>query len=166
MNFKRQSQLVLVFLILIFTSFTISCTEKMSLRTASLIIETVNGTSVPLLVEIAQSSDEQEKGYMGREVIPDGTGMIFVYNSDRQMHFWMKNTPHALSIAFVDSEGVIREIQNMKPFSLDPISSERSVRYALEVPSLWYERMQINIGDRLRSINSEISLSQALLEAL
>lgn len=138
----------------------------MSLRTASLIIETVNGTSVPLLVEIAQSSDEQEKGYMGREVIPDGTGMIFVYNSDRQMHFWMKNTPHALSIAFVDSEGVIREIQNMKPFSLDPISSERSVRYALEVPSLWYERMQINIGDRLRSINSEISLSQALLEAL
>lgn len=138
----------------------------MSLRTASLIIETVNGTSVPLLVEIAQSSDEQEKGYMGREVIPDGTGMIFVYNSDRQMHFWMKNTPHALSIAFVDSEGVIREIRNMKPFSLDPISSERSVRYALEVPSLWYERMQINVGDRLRSIKSEISLSQALLEAL
>lgn len=166
MNFKRQSQLTLVFLILIFTSFTISCTEKMSLRTASLIIETVNGTSVPLLVEIAQSSDEQEKGYMGREVIPDGTGMIFVYNSDRQMHFWMKNTPHALSIAFVDSEGVIREIRNMKPFSLDPISSERSVRYALEVPSLWYERMQINVGDRLRSIKSEISLSQALLEAL
>jgi uncharacterized membrane protein (UPF0127 family) len=75
--------------------------------------------------------------------------MVFAYRQDQQMHFWMKDTPHALSIAFIASDGSIREIYDMKPYSLDVISSERSVRYALEVPAGWFSRAGIAVGDRL-----------------
>lgn len=110
---------------------------------------TASGNQVSLVIEIARTAEEQEKGYMFRKHIPDGTGMLFVYDSDRQMHFWMKNTPSALSIAFIDSMGVIREIRDMVPLSEATVSSERSVRYALEVPKGWYERAGIFVGDRL-----------------
>lgn len=84
---------------------------------------------------------------MGRKTIPDGTGMIFVYASDQHMHFWMKNTPYPLSIAFIDAAGTIREIYDMVPFSLATVSSIRSVRYALEVPAGWFTRTGIAAGD-------------------
>lgn len=165
MNFRSHTNLLFSVLILfLITSLTVSCTEKTTLQTLSLIVETKTGTSIPLVVEVAQSSAEQEMGFMGRKTIPDGTGMLFVYKTDRQMHFWMKNTPHALSIAFIDSQGVIREIRNMTPHSLETISSERSVRYALEVPIHWFEQTQIRVGDTLKGVNPETSLSSALTE--
>jgi len=125
-----------------------SCAAKSPLRECELGIETSRG-SVPVRVELAITEEEQERGFMERKEIPDGTGMIFAYEADRRMHFWMKDTPHPLSIAFIDSSGVIREIYDMTPFSLETVSSERSVRFALEVPSGWFSRAGVSVGDRL-----------------
>ena len=61
----------------------------------------------------------------------------------------MKDTPHPLSIAFIDSTGRIREIYDMQPFSLDITASTYSVRYALEVSQGYFERAGINAGDKL-----------------
>lgn len=114
-----------------------------------LTIATSGGKTVTIDVEVARTQAEQQKGYMGRRTIADGTGMIFAFPDDRQLHFWMKDTPHPLSIAYIDSAGVIREIRDMTPFSLEPVSSERSVRFALEVPSGWFARAGVAVGDRL-----------------
>lgn len=133
----------------------VSCNGTSSLPKATLEIETRSGavvpagTVVPVVVEIARTAKEQEKGFMERKSIPDGTGMIFVYTSDRVMRFWMKNTPSALSIAYIDSSGMIREIYDMTPFSLETVSSERSLRHALEVPQGWFNRAGIAVGDSL-----------------
>ena len=61
----------------------------------------------------------------------------------------MKDTPHPLSIAFIDSAGRIREIHDMQPFSLDITASTYSVRYALEVAQGYFERADICTGDML-----------------
>ena len=84
---------------------------------------------------------------MERKRIPDGTGMIFVFEQDQFLSFWMKNTPHPLSIAYIDSTGKIRDIFDMKPFSLASIISTSSVRYALEVPQGWFDKNGIKKGD-------------------
>ena len=114
-----------------------------------LAIERAAGEPVVLDAELAITEREQARGFMERKEIPDGTGMLFANRSDRQMRFWMKNTPTALSIAFIDSDGVIREIRDMTPFSLETVSSERSVRHALEVPRGWFSRAGVAVGDRL-----------------
>jgi hypothetical protein len=107
---------------------------------------------------------EQAKGFMGRSRIPDGTGMVFAYETDRKMHFWMKDTPHPLSIAFIDALGVVREIRDMESFSLEVISSARSVRHALEVPQGWFERSGVREGDRLTEA-SVAAIEYAMREA-
>ncbi len=102
-----------------------------------------------ITVELAISPEEKQKGFMERELIPEATGMLFLYKKDRKMRFWMKNTPHPLSIAYIDSSGMIREIYDMKPYSLETVASTHSVRYALEVPQGMFKRMGIEVGDKI-----------------
>jgi uncharacterized membrane protein (UPF0127 family) len=75
--------------------------------------------------------------------------MLFIFDRDQMLSFWMKNTPHPLSIAFIDSQGRIRDIFDMTPYSLANINSTVNVRYALEVPQGWFLRNGIETGDVL-----------------
>jgi uncharacterized membrane protein (UPF0127 family) len=86
---------------------------------------------------------------MYRESLADGDGMLFVYTTDRIMHFWMKNTLIDLSIAFISGDGRILEIRDMQKGDLSGVISTRSARYALEVPQGWFTRENIGPGDRL-----------------
>jgi len=126
----------------------LSCTEKQHTIPLT-IMQQRTGQPVRLMVETAVTAAEQQRGYMQRKEIPDGTGMVFIYKSDAQLNFWMKDTPHPLSIAFIDSAGRIREIYDMQPFSLAVISSTHSVRYALEVPQGFFTRAGVATGDIL-----------------
>ena len=58
----------------------------------------------------------------------------------------MKDTPAPLSIAFINSNGEIREIRNMTPLSRQSVDSSEAVRYALEVPQGWFEKNNIGKG--------------------
>ena len=146
---SRQKHLARILCSTLCCLMAVSCIGKGALESEKLAILTAGGQSVPLVAEIARTEAEQQKGYMGRKKIPDGTGMVFAYQADQKMFFWMKDTPHPLSIAFIDSSGQIREIRDMVPFSLETIESEHSVRFALEVPLGWFVRAGIAVGDRL-----------------
>jgi len=140
-----------------------ACTPALSMETLDILIETAAGGSVAVRVEVAVTEAQQARGFMERRSIPDGTGMVFVYRTDRRMHFWMENTPSALSIAYIDSEGVIREIHELVPLSRQIVSSGRSVRYALEVPSGWFERAGIVPGDQLSTESVDALARRSLI---
>ncbi|MCL2128927.1 MAG: DUF192 domain-containing protein [Treponema sp.] len=107
------------------------------------------GGNISLLVEIAKTPSQQQQGLMYRKNLKDGEGMLFVYEKDEVMSFWMKNTLIPLSIAFFSWDGKILEIYNMEPGNLNPVRSSRSVRYALEVPQGWFSRAGLEAGDKL-----------------
>jgi len=109
---------------------------------------TLRSGTVEIVVELAVEPAVQEIGLMHRKELEDGRGMLFVYEEDRRLSFWMKNTLIPLSIAYLGSDGVIKEIHAMEPLSLAPIESERYVRYALEAPSGWFGRVGLKPGDR------------------
>jgi uncharacterized membrane protein (UPF0127 family) len=104
-----------------------------------------------LELEIARTEAERARGLMYRKSLNDGKGMLFVFEKDEILSFWMKNTLIPLSIAFIASDGRILEIRDMEPESLIPVKSSRSVRYALEVPRGWFDRAGVKPGDRFRS---------------
>ena len=141
MNKKISLSLALTLAIL----FSASCTSK-KLPTTNLTITKQDGTTINVNVEIASTPEQRNFGFMERKKIPDGTGMIFVFDHDQILSFCMKNTPHPLSIAYIDSNGKIRNLYDMTPFSLSPIESTVSVRYALEVPQGWFSKNEITIG--------------------
>ncbi len=103
-----------------------------------------------LTVEVAKTTEDRSRGLMYRKSLPENSGMLFVYDRDQNLSFWMKNTEIPLSIAFISRDGTIREIRHMQPFSEEPVVSEYAVRYALEVPQGTFERIGVGAGDRLR----------------
>ena len=139
------------FLICIFSLIFSSCFAHKELEKCEIAFTSnqLNGKKIVIDVELAITSDEKTRGFMERRNIPEGTGMLFLHRSDTKMHFWMKNTPTPLSIAFISSDGVIKEIKDMSPYSLETISSTLSLRYALEVPKGMFERSHLSVGDAL-----------------
>ncbi|MDR0730399.1 MAG: DUF192 domain-containing protein [Treponema sp.] len=123
--------------------------ESKTLETQDLTIQREGGEPVILRTEIARSAEEKKQGLMFRKSLADGHGMLFVFDRDQIMSFYMKNTYVPLSIAFISSDGTITEIRNMRPLDETTIQSSWSVRYALEVPQGWFDRAEVKAGDRL-----------------
>lgn len=142
----NKKLLILCSLILITTS---SFAANKKLKKVDIQITRNDTTTINVNTEIAKTEAERNFGFMERKKIPDGTGMVFVFERDQILSFWMKNTPHPLSIAYIDSKGTIRDIFDMTPYSLSPILSTVSVRYALEVPQGWFEKNNIKEGDKI-----------------
>ncbi|MCR5494455.1 MAG: DUF192 domain-containing protein [Treponema sp.] len=137
---------------LVFIPALTSCQKsekKYDLPVADLIINTNSGKSFTVKAELAIKEEERNYGFMNRKVIPDGTGMLFIFEDESKRSFWMKNTPHPLSIAYIDAGGEIADIFDMKPYSLTDITSSRSVKYALEVPQGWFDKNGIKVKDKV-----------------
>ena len=101
-------------------------------------------------VEIADTEESRARGLMFRQSLPEQHGMLFVFPEDARRSFWMRDTQIPLSIAFIRRDGVITEIYDMQPFSLDPVNSVAEVRYALEVNQGEFRRLGIRPGDRVQ----------------
>jgi len=145
MNSKRIYSVVFIFL-LVFNAGFAACSQK-KLKTTVLSIERESAPAVEVTVELARTDEERALGLMFRKNLPDGQGMLFVFDRDQQMSFWMKNTVIPLSIAFIASDGHILEIKDMQPNDINSVKSSRSVRYALEVPQGWFSRVNVKAGD-------------------
>jgi uncharacterized protein len=118
------------------------------LRTVS--IDSSGGGEVEVRVEIADDLPEQTRGLMERTALGEDRGMLFVYQDEEVRSFWMKNTLIPLSIAYIDSDGRIVDLQDMKPLDDDPphyVSAEPA-RYALEVNKGFFEEHGVKVGDR------------------
>ena len=120
-----------------------------SLKKSDITITRSDSSTITCNCELAIKAEERNFGFMKRKNIPDGTGMLFVFENEQILSFWMKDTPHPLSIAFIDSRGKIRNIYDMKPFSLASIQSTVSCRYALEGPQGWFAKNNILPGDTI-----------------
>ena len=146
-NFFTSAKLLLMGVILLcYLVFSACSALTLEFEERDLTITNLDGKTIPIRVELARSIREMSKGYMGRENIPKRTGMLFIFKRDEKLSFWMKNTPTPLSIAFINSNGEIREIRNMTPFSRESVNSSEPVRYVLEVPQGWFERNNIGTG--------------------
>lgn len=107
----------------------------------------------PLRVEIADTPELRNQGLMNRKHLPENQGMLFVFDKEAKVSFWMKNTSIPLSLAYIASDGTIRQIVNLEPFSLSPVRSHRYVLYALEVNRDWFAQRDISVGDMVDLTN-------------
>jgi len=106
-------------------------------------------------VEIADNSNTRSKGFMWRESIPDGTGMLFVWNNEAYRNFWMKNTPTSLDILFFDGDGNFLNVaERTKPFSLDNIQSSEPSQYVLELIAGSAKIYNLYNGSKILNLNN------------
>lgn len=96
--------------------------------------------------ELALSEAQRERGLMFRDSLPADGGMLFVFPQADLHRMWMKNTLIGLSVAFIDEQGVILNIEDMQPNTLDPHGARAPARYALEMPLGWFQRRNLRPG--------------------
>ncbi len=87
---------------------------------------------------------------MFRENMADDHGMLFVFDGERDVSFWMKNTPMPLDLVFVGQDGKIRAIKRGEPQSEAIISPGKPVRFVLELKAGTTAKDGIEDGDLLR----------------
>ena len=137
-------------ILFVFLCFNIASCSAQKLDVREFPIERDGQTVAVVKAEIARTQEERGRGLMFRKKLPDGEGMLFVFEKDEVLSFWMKNTQIPLSIAFIAYNGRIIEIKNMQPHDLNSVSSSRSARYALETPQGWFSRAGVGIGDTVK----------------
>ena len=111
---------------------------------------TINGHQ--LIVEIAASPQQLERGLMYRRMLPENRGMLFIFDAPKILRFWMKNTYLPLSIAFINADGVIVNITDMKPKTTNIHDSAAPAKFALEVNQGWFRRNSIGPGMRVENL--------------
>jgi uncharacterized membrane protein (UPF0127 family) len=116
-------------------------------ETAIVGINTARGERVEVRVEIADEEAEQKRGLMERTALAEDAGMLFVFPGERPRSFWMRNTLIPLSIAYIDGDGGIVDIQDMEPLDESPHPSAAPAQYALEVNQGFFEERGVRVGD-------------------
>ncbi|MFT5171045.1 MAG: uncharacterized membrane protein (UPF0127 family) [Candidatus Marinamargulisbacteria bacterium] len=104
-----------------------------------------------ITVELALTPKAHKKGLMNRLSLPQGSGMLFVFESPKIIPIWMKNTFFPLDIFWIDNKNTVVDIRrNTKPLSTYIIRPSRKATYVLEVNAGLEDFKKIKTGDRLR----------------
>ena len=100
-------------------------------------------------VYVARTEEERALGLMHRREMAEDEGMLFICDECAVQKFWMKDTPLPLSIAFLEDDGTILKVADLEPHDLEGESSERPVRYVLEVNQGWFDERGVAPGARI-----------------
>ena len=114
-------------------------------------LEIVSASGVhAFTVELAVDDPERERGLMFRKELPEGQGMLFDFQHDQPVAFWMHNTYISLDMIFIRGDGrIVRIEESAKPESDRLIPSGAPVRAVLEVIAGTARRLGIKPGDRV-----------------
>ncbi len=99
--------------------------------------------------QVAQTHEQRATGLMFRREMPVNEGMLFIFEQPMPQCFWMKNTLIPLTAAFVDDDGTIVNLVDMKPQTTDSHCSAKPVRFVLEMNQGWFERKGLKAGFKL-----------------
>jgi uncharacterized membrane protein (UPF0127 family) len=104
------------------------------------------------VVEVASTPQTRATGLMNRFSLQQDHGMLFVFESPQPLAFWMKNTYIPLSIAFVDADGKIVNIEDMQPQDESVHVSRAPALYAIEMRRGWFASKGITAGDKVTGL--------------
>ena len=102
--------------------------------------------------EVAADNNSRTIGLMNRFSLKPDQGMIFVFAQSEPLAFWMRNTFVPLSIAYIDSKGVIVNIIDMKPQDESTHPSAGPAMFALEMKQGWFKQHGVVAGDKVTGL--------------
>ena len=103
-------------------------------------------------VEIADTQEERSQGLMYRKSLNKDVGMLFIFDSQGQHSFWMKNTLISLDMIWIDESLSVVDIKSVYPCTSETCESYTPIKealYVLEVNLGFAQKNNINVGDTL-----------------
>ena len=137
--------------VILFIFFLVSPVQA-QVTTPSLQIVFLQISGHALKVEVANTNALRRQGLMNRRMLSKDSGMLFVFPRAGQYSMWMKDTYIPLSVAFIDEQGVILNIEKMKPLTKTAHYSAGQAKYALEMNAGWFAERNIVTGDQMQGL--------------
>lgn len=107
-----------------------------------------------IVVEPAITDEERALGLMFRDSLEADRGMLFVFETEGTLPFWMKNTFIPLDFVWLSGSGAVVEVlPDVQPCRLDPCpsySNATPARAMLEINAGAAARLGLKPGGRLR----------------
>ena len=102
--------------------------------------------------EVAADAQNRQVGLMNRKTMPTQRGMLFVFTEKNTHCMWMRNTFIPLSVAFLDEDGVIINIEDMQPQTESNHCAKVPARFALEMNLGWFSDKGLKAGQHINGI--------------
>ena len=127
MNLKSlKSLLILLVFLLLFSA----CKAE----TPKVILQNKNGDKISVSVEVVKTQEARQLGLMYRKSLAKKSGMLFIFENEREHPFTMKNTYIPLDMIFINRRSKITGIvKNTTPKTKGPYTINAPSLYVLEV---------------------------------
>jgi uncharacterized membrane protein (UPF0127 family) len=117
--------------------------------------------------EVCATLQQVATGLMYREGIGPNEAMLFVFGGTDRRSFYMKNVPFDIAAAYIDAEGVVQEIVQLKKQEETPVPSQSdAIQFVLETAPDWFTRNGVGPGTLIRAERGslrEVFARQAVL---
>ncbi len=124
-------------------------TAAPQLQKAPITLTNKAGEQFVMLVEIADTPEARGLGLMFRPSLDPDAGMLFDFGEETTSSFWMANTILPLSIAFIQADGTIIDIEDMQPLDTTSVGPGAPYWYALETNQGYFRAHNITPGDKV-----------------
>lgn len=137
-------------------SFAILATVLMTLAPLAalsqdnkLVVHTSTGSHT-FTIEVVDTPQTRAQGLMYRQSIAPDAGMLFDFEEERPVSFWMMNTFIPLDMIFIRKDGTVANVHvNAKPQDPTGIPSDGAVMFVLEIAGGRSEEIGLKAGDRI-----------------
>ena len=96
--------------------------------------------------EVVNTYESRAQGLMLRKHLAANAGMLFVFDQTAQHCMWMRNTLIPLSVAFLDAQGRIINVEEMSPQTEDNHCASKPAKFALEMNAGWFKSRGLGKG--------------------
>jgi uncharacterized membrane protein (UPF0127 family) len=102
-----------------------------------------------ITAEAVANRETVMRGLMFRERLAPNHGMVFLYPEKSTLCMWMRNTLIPLSVAFIDDDGTIVNVEDMEPRTDASHCARKPVRFALEMERGWFDKRGAKAGTKI-----------------
>ena len=114
--------------------------------------KTINIRDLKLNVLYAETPVQLMKGLKGVTSLKPYDGMLFDFGTSLEISMTPNGCLFPLDVAFIDTNGTIKEIKVLDPQLGFTQGSSDEVRYALEVPRGFFNERRIHVGDIISNL--------------
>ncbi len=107
------------------------------------------GAAATYPVDLAVTPAERQQGLSGRETMDQGTGMLFIFEQEQPLTFWMKDMRFPLDILWID--GQCRLIEVAADVPTPPPNAENAEIPRAYSPAPAHYVLELNAGEGARA---------------